>query len=287
MSIEVKEVKFRSADGRLQLHGRDQGPRDAPLTILCMGGLTRNSLDFSDLANHLSVYRVLAVDQRGRGRSDWDSDLANYTPLVQAGDMFALLDEMKVERIVLIGTSNGGLMAMLMGAMQPERVVGMILNDVGPELPPSALKRIGVSLTGLSPVRSWSDAAKQAKQVNEIALPDYTDADWDAFARRTYREDKAGVPVPAYDPALIHGLNDLDLTIPIPDLWPIWPKITEIPILVIRGATSDVLTSELLEAMVARHPRTQAVEVPQRGHVPMLDEPIALAAIESFLSSLE
>ncbi len=149
MSNKPNEFTFRSADGRLQLFGRDYGPEVPPLTILCMGGLTRNSLDFSDLAKRLPDYRVIAVDQRGRGRSDWDPDPAHYTPLVQAGDMFALLDEWSVRRVALIGTSNGGLMALLMGSMQPERVIGMVLNDVGPELPAAALKRIGLSLARL------------------------------------------------------------------------------------------------------------------------------------------
>ena len=252
-----------------------------------MGGLTRNLLDFSDLANHLSQYRVLSVDQRGRGKSNWDPDLANYTPTVQAGDMLALLDQLKIKRVVLIGTSNGGLMALLMGAIQAARVAGIILNDIGPEIPISALKRISISLTGLKPVKSWNEAAKQAKQINEIALPNYTEADWDAFARRTYFEDATGVPVPAYDPALIQVLNRLDFTTALPDMWPIWPAIAAIPILAIRGAISDVVTRELLDAMVARHPRTQAVEVPDRGHVPMLDEPVALKAIDAFLSGLE
>ncbi len=287
MSEKLEEFKFRSADDRLWLHGRDQGPRNAPLTILCMGGLTRNLLDFSDLAIHLSQYRVISVDQRGRGKSHWDPDLANYTPAVQAGDMFALLDQLEIQRAVLIGTSNGGLMALLMGAMQAARVAGIILNDIGPELPISALKRISVSLTGLKRVESWAEAAKQARQINEIALPNYKDADWDAFARRTYLEDAAGVPVPAYDPALIHVLNSLDFTTALPDMWPIWPAIAEIPILAIRGAISDVVTRELLDAMVTRHPRTQAVEVPDRGHVPMLDEPVALHAIDAFLRGLE
>ncbi len=287
MSIAGKDFKFRSADGRLELYGREQGSPDAVLTVFCMGGLTRNSLDFTELAKHLSRYRVISVDQRGRGRSDWDPEPANYTPLIQAGDMFALLDELAIERVALIGTSNGGLMAMLMGAMQPERVAGMILNDIGPELPTAGLKRIGISLTGLGPAQTWSDAARLAKQVNGIAIPNYAEADWDAFARRTYLEDASGIPVAAYDPALIRGLNELDLDHPLPDLWPLWPSLAEIPILAIRGATSDILTKEILEAMAARHPQTQTVEVPQRGHAPMLDEPVALAAIESFLSRLE
>ncbi len=287
MANEVKELDFMSADGRLRLYGRDQGPADGPLTLLCMGGLTRNSLDFHDLATHLSRYRVIAADQRGRGRSQWDPDTANYTPAVQAGDMFALLDKLDIQRVVLVGTSNGGLMAMMMGAMQPKRIAGIILNDVGPELPMCALKRIGISLTKLPPVMSWAEAASQAKRINEIALPTYTDADWELFARRTYLESAEGVPVAAYDPVLIETLNSLDFTKELPDLWPLWPALAEIPILAIRGEVSDLLTRELLAAMVERHPKTQAVEIPQRGHVPMLDEPEALAAIDSFLQALE
>ena len=283
----MQELSFLSADRRLRLHGFDHGPKNGPLTILCMGGLTRNSLDFTDLAKHLSGYRVLAVDQRGRGRSEWDPNPANYTPAAQAGDMFALLDKLEIARVVLVGTSNGGLMSMIMGATQPSRVAGIILNDIGPEIPIAALKRISLSLAGLPPVKSWDEAADQARQVYEVALPNYTPGDWEDFAHRTYRKGENGTPVVAYDPALAQTLHDLDFTKELPDLWSLWPAIEGIPILAIRGAVSDILTKELLSAMVARHPRTQAVEVPDRGHVPMLDEPVAQAAIDAFLHGLE
>ncbi len=281
------EISFKSVCGKLNLHAFDTGTADAPLALLCMGGLTRNSLDFTDLAERLSRYRVIAVDQRGRGRSDWDPERQNYNPAMQAGDMFALLDGLGIDKAVLLGTSNGGLTAMSMAAMQPQRVAGIILNDVGPTIPSPALLAIRDMLTKKVPVRTWAEAAVQAKEANESALPTYTDADWDAFARRTYLENNAGEPVLAYDPAIVEIMHDADLSKPLPDAWPVWDGLGEIPVLAIRGSLSDLLPQAVLDEMVARHPATTAVVVPDRGHCPMLDEPEAVAALDRFLESIE
>ncbi len=289
--VERHELSFMSADGRLELYASDVGPRDAPLTVLCMAGLTRNSLDFAALARHLPRYRMISVDQRGRGRSQWDPEPANYTPLVQAGDMFVLLDKLGFNQQsggpVLLGTSNGGLMAMIMGATQPARFRGIILNDVGPVIPIAGLKRIRDAFSALSPVTSWSEAAEQARLVNKVAFPDYTRPDWDAFARCTYLEDPSGTPVAAYDPAIIQLLNNLDFTVELPNLWSLWPALGKIPLLAIRGELSDLLSADLLDAMVARHSRAEALVIPNRGHAPTLTEPMAVFRIEQFLQRLE
>ena len=292
MAHKTNGFRFDSADGRLRLHARDFGPRDAPLTLLCMGGLTRNGMDFSALASLLSRYRVIAVDQRGRGHSEWDPNPANYTPLVQSKDMFGLLDQLHLpqqnsSRLVLLGTSNGGLMAVIMGATQPERFSGIILNDVGPEVPIAGLRRIRDSLTGLTPPKSWSEATEQAKQVNEVAFPGNTTAAWETFARCTYIEDAGGTPVAAYDPAILQSLSNLDFTVELPGLWSLWPALSSIPMLAIRGELSDILPAALLKAMAARHPQTEVVTVPGRGHAPTLTEPAAFSAIQRFLERLE
>ena len=280
-------IRFRSACDRLNLHGFDTGTAPAPLTLLCMGGLTRNSMDFTEFAQRLTRYRVLAVDQRGRGRSDWDPDVANYTPAVQAGDMLGLLDTLNINKAVLVGTSNGGLTALTMAAMQPQRVAGIILNDVGPMIPSPALAAINDLLADREPVRNWGEAARQVARINELALPTYGDADWDRFARRTYMEDDGGVPIPAYDPAITDALAAADLSKPLPDAWPVWDALGDLPVLAIRGAHSDLLPQDVLDEMVARHPRTTAAVVPDRGHCPMLDEPAAVAAVDRFLASIE
>ena len=282
------DVEFRSADGSLRLHGEVRGPDDASLTVLCLHGLTRNGGDFGFLAQHLSArYRVITADQRGRGKSQWDSDPANYHPGTYVADMFALLDGLGIDRVALIGTSMGGLMAMIMGASQPARLRGIVLNDIGPEILVSGLKRLRRSLNDRAPATTWAEATQQAKRINEIAFPDYVDADWEAFARRTYVEDASGRPVAAFDPAILKGLNEADLTAVPQNLWSLWKQLGSIPILAIRGALSDIISPQVLDAMAAEHPNLTAITIANRGHAPMLDEPAAMAAIDAFLKRLE
>jgi pimeloyl-ACP methyl ester carboxylesterase len=288
VAAQQTDIDFRSADGRLRLHAVVRGSEGAPLTVLCLHGLTRNAADFEFLARHLSArYRVITADQRGRGKSQWDPDPANYRPRTYAGDMFALLDHLAIERVVPIGTSMGGIMAMIMGASQPVRLRGMVLNDIGPEVLPSGLQRLRSSLNDRVPAANWAEAAAQAKHINQIAFPDYLDADWEAFARRTYVEDASALPVPAFDPGILKGFNETDPTAVPPDLWSHWKRLESIPILAIRGALSDIISPQILDAMAARHPNLTPITIANRGHAPMLDEPAAVAAIDAFLKGLE
>jgi pimeloyl-ACP methyl ester carboxylesterase len=243
------DLSFTSAAGNLRLHAEIRGPKTAPLTVLCLHGLTRNVADFEFIADHLAArYRVIAADQRGRGKSQWDPETARYRPMTYVADMFALLDHLGVERVAVIGTSMGGIMAMLMGAMQP---------------------------------------ARQSRHLNEMAFPDYGEAQWDTFARRTCIEDRDGRPVAAFDPAILEGLNEADPNAVAPNLWAQWQLLGVIPILAIRGALSDIISAETLSAMAARHPAFTAITLADRGHAPMLDEPAAVAAIDEFLKRLE
>jgi pimeloyl-ACP methyl ester carboxylesterase len=289
MAIPRTPVEFLSADGRLRLYAQASGPANAPLTIVCLHGLTRNGRDFGALVEHLSNgYRVITVDQRGRGRSQWDPEHANYQIPVYAKDMAHLLDHLGIARAVLIGTSMGGLISMVLGASQPTRVQGIVLNDIGPEIPSAGIARLRESLLAPAQVLTWVDAAQQAKRTNGHAFPDYHEADWDAFARRTYTEDETGCPVPAYDPAILKGLSQTsDPSVVTPTLWPLWAQLEAMPILAIRGGLSDILTAETLEKMQSLHPRLAALTLAGRGHAPMLDEPAAVAAIDRFLESLQ
>jgi pimeloyl-ACP methyl ester carboxylesterase len=288
MGSDHTDVEFLSADGKLRLHAEVRGPEDAPLTVLCLHGLTRNAADFGFLAQHLSArYRVIAADQRGRRKSQWDPDPGNYNPGVYAADMFALLDALGVDRFAVIGTSMGGLMAMLMAASQPARLRGIVLNDIGPEIPVLGLQRLRDALNDRAPATTWADAATQCKHLNQLAFPDYGDEQWQAFARRTYVEDAAGHPVAAFDPDILKALNAADLSTVQTDLWSMWPRLETIPLLAIRGALSDILTADLLDAMGAAHADFTALTLPDRGHAPMLDEPPAVQAIDAFLQRLE
>lgn len=286
--LEPREVLCASHDGRLQLYGRAWGPAGAARTILCLHGLTRNSLDFGALARRLAGAdtQVVAFDQRGRGRSQWDPETANYRADLYARDMLSALDQLGVSRAVLIGTSMGGLMSMMMAAAAPDRVLGMVINDVGPEIDPRGLDRIRSYVGKRGPPSDWAEAARAVAQDNAVAFPDYGPEDWLAFARRVYAEVPQGRVVAAYDPAIAQGLNPDQTGVAPPDLWPLWDALKAFPILVIRGEISDLLSASALEQMAVRHPGLQTAVVPLRGHAPMLDEPIALEAIERFLASL-
>jgi len=281
-------IVFPSADGTLKLHAEVSGPEDAPLTILCLHGLTRNCSDFGALVSHLAPrYRVVTADQRGRGKSQWDPVAAHYQPTVYAADMFQLLDRLNIARTVLIGTSMGGIMSILMATMQPQRILGIVLNDIGPEVPNAGLQRLRDSLNAGAQIDTWQDAARDAKRRNGLAFPDYTERDWDAFARRIFHENAAGRPVAAYDKAILNGLNEADLSAVPANLWSLWTQLGAIPTLAIRGELSDILSAPTFEKMAASHPMLTAVTVPDRGHAPMLDERAAVSAIDAFLEGLE
>jgi pimeloyl-ACP methyl ester carboxylesterase len=187
---------FESADG-LRLHYRDyptERGNPARLPVLCLHGLTRNSRDFEQLAPHLQrERRVLAADLRGRGQSARDPDWRNYQPGVYLADLAALLDDARAARVVIVGTSLGGLLAMLLAAREPARVAGIVLNDIGPEIDPVGRTRIATYVGRSAPVRNWDEAVSQARATYGSALPEFTDSEWLTLARRSYVEVD-GVP---------------------------------------------------------------------------------------------
>lgn len=286
---DYDELWYESSDG-LRLYARDYACKnsdiEAPETILCMHGLTRNSADFAKLAEHLrSGYRVIAVDQRGRGKSDYDSVIANYTPITYVQDMFTLLGKLELERVILIGTSMGGLMSFLMCAMQAERIRAVVINDIGPEVDPVGLNRIKSYVGKAVPISSWADAVAQARKLNAAAFPDFSEQQWSDFTRALYK-DEEGTPVLAYDPAIAQPMADAESDAIPPDLWPVFTACAKTPMLVIRGELSDILASACVEEMRTRKEDLQYVEIPRRGHAPTLDEPESRIAIDRFLGGL-
>ncbi len=280
------DLWYRSDDG-LTLYARDYaGPDDEAPVALCMHGLTRNSADFAGLAPHLAQrYRVLVADQRGRGRSDYDPDPTRYQPLTYVQDMFRLLDSQAVQRAVLVGTSMGGLMAMMMAAMQPARVSAIVLNDIGPEVDPAGLARIKAYVGKAEPVADWAAAVAQTRAINGAAFPDFSPEDWLHFARGLYRPRTEGGGLElAYDPAISTPLAVADDNAVPPDLWPVFEALSALPVLVLRGEHSDILSAAGLAAMCARKPDLVVAEIAHRGHAPTLDEPDARAAIDAFLA---
>lgn len=282
------ERRFTTADG-LGVYARDYaatGDEQGP-PVLCMHGLTRNSKDFEDLAPWLAGQgrRVIAIDVRGRGQSDWDPEPARYQPATYAMDTLGLLDSLGVARCVAIGTSMGGLMAVLMNLMRPGVFGGVVLNDIGPELDPAGLARIRGYVGKSGAIADWADAAARLKAVNGVAFPDADDAFWDDFARKTAREMPDGAIRLDYDPAIAVPVQS-DAGAAPPDLWGLFDALASVPVLVLRGALSDLLASATVAAMAQRHPDLTAVEVPRVGHAPTLSEPASRQAICDFLSRI-
>ncbi len=279
------EFHYRSTDG-LSLYCRDYPtPRANAETVLCLHGLTRNSKDFIELAQHLQPrYRVLAPDVRGRGRSEYDPVWQNYHPGTYVTDMWSLLDFLQLRRVIVIGTSMGALMGMLMVAQKPERIAGLVLNDAGPELDPVGLARIAQYAGKLQPVTTWEEATAQIRTVYGDALPGLSAAQWLAYTQKSFREREDGVPVPDSDPKIGDALRTA-ATAP-QTIWSVYQQIRKTPALVIRGAHSDILSTETVTRMAREKPDLCAVTVANRGHAPLLDEPECLSAIDEFLAAV-
>ena len=280
---------WRSDDG-LRLYARDYAGAagEAKLPVIAIHGLTRNSADFGAVAPMIAATgrRVLAVDVRGRARSDRAADPMTYQPVQYARDMLALMDQAGIARAAFLGTSMGGLITMALTAIAPDRIAAAILNDVGPEVSLVGLTRIAAYAGQPVDTPTWDDAVAYVRKHNAIALPHYTDADWDAFARRVFREGPDG-PVLDYDPDIAVPIRAAGQSALVPNLWGDFERLaTGRPTLLIRGATSDLLDAEIAGRMRARAPEMGYVEVPDVGHAPMLDEPTAEAAILAFLGAV-
>jgi pimeloyl-ACP methyl ester carboxylesterase len=283
-------VSWRAADGT-PLWARDYPAAidSGRAPVVCLHGLTRNSRDFEVVAPWIAGTgrRVLAADIRGRGRSGYAADAATYQPAVYAGDTLAMLDALGVDRPVVIGTSLGGLVAMVLAVMAPQRLAGAVLNDVGPVLAAEGLARIAGYAGQSAGVRDWAGARSYARVTNATAFPDYDDAEWDAVARRLFREGEAG-PELDYDPRIMEPLRAAaEAGGPPPDLWPLFAQLAsgDRPLLLLRGARSDLFDAATAAVMRELAPHMAYAEVPGVGHAPMLSEPAARAALDRFLQA--
>jgi pimeloyl-ACP methyl ester carboxylesterase len=286
MNNETEDYYYSSTDG-LKLYCRiypAQQPGGTP--ILCLPGLTRNSRDFAALAGRLRPrHQVLTADLRGRGLSDRDSDPSRYQLRNYVQDAWSLLDSRGLSRVVVIGTSLGGLMGMVMAAIRPANVAGLVLNDIGPEVDRAGVLRIAGYAGKLPPVSSWAEAAAQAQSVYGLAVPGLTDAEWLDYARCGYRENANGVPAPDMDPKIGEAFKNTSAA--APDMWPLYAQIKGVPMLVIRGSLSDILSAATVARMVREKPDLVHIEVADRGHTPMLNEPQCVAAIDAFVAAVD
>ena len=269
---------FTTSDGK-RIYFEDTGSGQP---LLCLAGLTRNSRDFSFLVPHASDLRMIAMDYRGRGRSDHDPDFMNYNILREGQDAIELLDHLGLARVNILGTSRGGLIAMALAASHPDRLAGVILNDVGPVIEPSAIDRI-MAYVGKQPAsRTYGEAAQALKHMMEPAFPDVPLDRWRQMAEHQYAETTDGLTL-RYDPALRTALTEQAKTGATRDLWPLFDALQTIPTGVIRGSNSDLLGAATLSDMHKRKPDLISAEVPDRGHVPFLDEPEALDVLRKTL----
>lgn len=276
------ETYWTSRGLRLYARVYESKKTSAP-TVVCLHGLTRNSRDFEDLAAHLQPrYRVIVPDVRGRGFSERDPNPQNYQPAVYVNDILALMDGVQVPRAAFIGTSMGGLLAMMLGVGHRGRISGIVLNDIGPEADPAGIERIKGYAGRLPRPKDWSDAIAQTKIMFGDAWPNLTPERWSAIARRGFREDAAGTLAIDADPMIGEVMRAAPS--PTPTLWPYWKLLRGIPLLGIRGRLSDILSAATFARMKAEIPDLEQLEVAQRGHVPLLDEPECLDAIDSFLA---
>lgn len=288
MTPAGEDFVWSSADG-LSLYAKSYGPASAPLSVLCIHGLTRNHKDFEPMIAALpGHYRFVAVDVRGRGRSAHDPEHKNYNPAIYAKDMGLLLDKLGIRRAVLIGTSMGGLISLMMMRRTPKRIAGVVLNDVGPVVEKTGIARIAGYAGKVQPVTDWQSAAAAVKTIQGQAFPDMPEERWMDFARRTYKELPNGEVVLDYDPNIARSLGKVKPgAVTNFALWRMFGGLKKAPLLVVRGAKSDILSEKTAQEMVRRHPDARLATVPRVGHAPILDEPEAVSAISDFLARLE
>ncbi|MEW6451708.1 MAG: alpha/beta hydrolase [Pseudomonadota bacterium] len=284
------ESLFIAAPDGLKLHVRAYGPRGASaLPVVCLPGLARTAVDFEALAVALVAdgkRRVYALDYRGRGLSDYDRDPLNYTLVTELGDTIAVLTALNAMPAVFVGTSRGGLLTMLMAVARPTAIAGAVLNDIGPVIEPKGLARIKSYVGKLPQPTSFEEGAEILRRLFDSQFPKLTADDWLAYSRRTYKQEGQAL-APTYDVRLAKTLEGIEFDKPLPPLWKEFDALAGVPLMVIRGANSDILSEETVAAMRERHPATTALIVPDQGHAPLLAEADTIRRIATFVESCD
>jgi len=281
---DAQSVFITSADG-LKLHARvHDGPARRALPVVCLPGLARTAADFDPLAAALAAdRRVIAVDYRGRGLSEWDRDPAKYNVMIELGDVLSVMARLDALPAIIVGTSRGGIIAMLMAAARPDAIAGAILNDIGPVVETVGLMRIKGYIGKLAQPASYGEAAAALRTRFSDQFPRLSEDEWLAYARRTFTTAD-GRLVLNYDPALAAGLESLSPEMSLPSLWEQFDALARKPLMVVRGALSDILSPPTVTAMKARAPALEYLEVPEQGHAPLLAEAETIARIRDFVT---
>lgn len=282
---------WKSPDG-LTLAGRDwpapSSGNGQAITVLCLPGLSRNTRDFNEIATVLQSrgHRVIALDYRGRGDSDWDSDWRNYALPVEEKDIDAAIEMLQLDRFAVLGTSRGGLHALVMALRYPaERMAAVIFNDVGPHIEMRAIHRIAATLGHHMKNASLEEVAGNLEHTLGRQFPAFDAADWLKLAGQLASE-RDGQVVMDYDPALAHQLASLDDAAPAPDLWPLYDQLADRPVLVLHGEHSDLLSTETCRKMADVHPNAEIYTVSDQGHAPVLWETATHDKVADFLKAV-
>jgi pimeloyl-ACP methyl ester carboxylesterase len=285
---QTEDIFYRSHDD-LVLYVRKYGSDDAPARpLLCLAGLTRNGRDFHDLAVALSTHpthprAVYCLDYRGRGRSEWDKDWRNYSALIELQDIEAFLTLRGLSDVAVLGTSRGGIITMLLAITRPAAIGCAILNDIGPVIETAGLARI-MGYTGKIPVPAdWDEALRVVRDINKRQFTALDSAGWRSWTRQLFNEDAEGRPAPSYDPNIGKALSEIDISKPVPTMWEHFESLRSVPVMVIRGEHSDLLSAATVQEMQARHPRLTPALIPNEGHAPLLKDRFSERLIADFL----
>ncbi len=279
---------FIAAPDGLRLHARCYGRANGhALPVVCLPGLTRTAADFDTLAAALASdgarpRRVIALDYRGRGESEYDRDPDNYNVRTELCDVLAVVTALEALPAIYIGTSRGGILTMLLAGARPAAIAGAVLNDIGPVIEPKGLMRIKGYVGKLPQPASFEEGAEILRRLFSAQFPKLTAADWLASAQRAFKQGKRGRLTPTYDVRLAKTLRSIKPDEPAPSLWNEFDALKAVPLMAIRGANSDLLSVATLEAMRARRTAIEAIEVADQGHAPLLIEPEIIARIGAF-----
>jgi len=282
---------FVTATDSLRLHARCYGrPGTTGIPVVCLPGLARTAADFDVLATALSrdgprPRRVIALDYRGRGLSQYDHNPANYSLPVELADVLAVVTALEALPAVFIGTSRGGILTMLLAAVRPTAIAAAILNDIGPVIEPQGLMRIKSYVGKLPQPRNFEEGAEILRRLFHGQFPKLGLDDWLAGARRIFKEEN-GRMVTTYDPKLAATMEGIDLEQPIPTLWKEFDALASVPLMVVRGENSDILSKKTVADMTARRAEMRILEVNDQGHAPLLAERETIARIKEFVDAV-
>ena len=280
----IEDFWFTSSDG-LRLHALSAGRRSEDRSpVICLPGISRTAEDFRTLLKAFiengPPRQVLALDSRGRGLSQYDTNPANYSIPIELSDLVKLLGEQEIERAIFIGTSRGGLLTMALASIMPQAIAGAVLNDIGPVIEMAGLLRIKGYVGKMNPPQSWPEAIASLKKVMGAQFPALSEQDWESYARRTWSDNFK----PLSDPALAQAFHGIDASTPPPTLWPQFEILAKAaPVLVIRGEHSDLLSRETADEMKRRGKNIDAIEIAGQGHAPIIEHTEITAQILRFV----